>query len=183
MCEADRRARLRGGLGVVVFDPADGTYRFAMDQPDWAELLSFWSPDHKTYIAQLEVLAAISAYFTYPELFVGRRVHHFIDNTVALSALVHGYSGQLDLAKMVNAFFLQMAGLRASVYFDYVPSKANIADLPSRGERAALLRELRGLRPAPGARESLHVPHMGHWMAPLARWMTRNLHREGQWPA
>ena len=154
-----------------------------MDQPDWAELLSFWSPDHKTYIAQLEVLAAISAYFTYPELFVGRRVQHFIDNTVALSALVHGYSGKADLAKMVNAFFLQMAGLRASVYFDYVPSKANIADLPSRGERAALLRELRGLRPSPGARESLRVPHMGHWVAPLERWLTRNLHREGQWPA
>ena len=182
-CEADRHSRLRGGLGVVVFDPADGTYRFAMDQPDWAELLSFWSPDHKTYIAQLEVLAAISAYFTYPELFVGRRVQHFIDNTVALSALVHGYSGKADLAKMVNAFFLQMAGLRASVYFDYVPSKANIADLPSRGERAALLRELRGLRPSPGARESLRVPHMGHWVAPLERWLTRNLHREGQWPA
>ena len=34
-----------------------------------------------------------------------------IDNTVALSALVHGYSGKADLAKMANAFFLQMAGL------------------------------------------------------------------------
>ena len=54
-------------------------------------------------------------------------------NTVALSALVHGYSGKPDLAKMVNAFYLQVAGLRTSVYFDYVPSKANIADLPSRG--------------------------------------------------
>ena len=53
---------------------------------------------------------------------IRQRVQHFIDNTVALSALVHGYSGKADLAKMVNAFFLQMAGLRASVYFDYVPS-------------------------------------------------------------
>ena len=52
---------------------------------------------------------------------MGRKVNHFVDNTVALSALVHGYSGKPDLAKMVNAFYLQAAGLRTSVYFDYVP--------------------------------------------------------------
>jgi len=37
----------------------------------------------------------------------------------------------------VNVFYLQMVALRASVYFDYVPSKANIADLPSRGNTSA----------------------------------------------
>ena len=78
------------------------------------------------------MLAAVSVYYTYPRLFVDRRVNHWIDNTVALSALVHGYSGKLDLATMVNAFYLQIAGLRSAVYFDWVPSKANIADLPSR---------------------------------------------------
>ena len=31
---------------------------------------------------------------------------------------------------------LLAAGLRMAAYFDYVPSKANIADLPSRGEMA-----------------------------------------------
>ena len=157
-------------------------YRYALGEPEWRTLLSFWSPDHKTYIAQLEVLAAVAAYFTYPRLFVGRRVHHFIDNTVALSALVHGYSGKPDLAKMVNAFFLQMAGLRASVYFDWVPSKANIADLPSRNDVASLLFELRGLRRAPGSRTSLVVPSVGQWMAPLETWISRHLHLAGRWP-
>lgn len=76
----------------------------------------------------------MSTYNTYGSLIQGRKVLHFIDNTVALSALVHGYSGKPELAKMVNIFYLQMIGLRASVFFDYVPSKANIADLPSRGE-------------------------------------------------
>ena len=31
----------------------------------------------------------------------------------------YGYSGKPDLAKMVNAFYLQLAGLRLSVHFDY----------------------------------------------------------------
>ena len=174
---------MRGGLGVVIYDPVDHSYRYAMGELAWKELLSFWSPDHKTYIAQLEVLAAISAYFTYPELFVGRRVHHFIDNTIALSALVHGYSGKPDLAKMVNAFFLQLAGLRASVYFDWVPSKANIADLPSRGARDELIMALSGVRHAPDSRVTLRVPHVGHWMAPLESWIARHLHLPGHWPA
>ena len=133
--------------------------------------------------AQLEVLAAISVYFTYPELFVGRCVNHFIDNTVALSSLVHGYSGRPDLAKMVNAFYLQCAGLRASVYFDYVPSKANIADLPSRSAVYELLHELRGIPLAAHARTDLRVPHVGHWAAPLESWVLRFLHLNGTWPA
>ena len=129
-------------MGVVVYDPEDDTVRYALGKPDWAVLLAQWPRDRKTYIAQLEALAALSAYFTYPALFAGRSVNHFIDNTVALSAFVHGYSGKPDLAKMVNAFYLQCAGLRASVYFDYVPSKANIADLPSRNKFDILINEL-----------------------------------------
>ena len=84
-------------------------------------------------------------YGTYPALFRGRKVLHFIDNTVALSALVHGYSGKPDLAKSVNVFYLQMPSLRAAVYFEYVPSKANIADLPSRRMFTLLRSELAGL--------------------------------------
>ena len=44
-------------FGVVVYDPVDHTYRYALGEPAWHELLAFWSADHKTYIAQLEVLA------------------------------------------------------------------------------------------------------------------------------
>ena len=111
------------------------------------------------------------------------RVHGVGSNTVALSALVHGYSGKPDLAKMVNAFYLQIAGLRTSVYFDYVPSKANIADLPSRGAVHELLHELRGVPLAARARTDLRVPHVGHWAAPLESWVLRFLHLNGTWPA
>ena len=124
----------------------------------------------KTYIAELETLAAISVYSTYPQLISGRKVLHYVDNTVALSALVHGYAGKPDLAKSVNIFYLQLVTLRASVYFDFVPSKANIADLPSRRMYTALRRELMGLSVAGGAPDPLVVPSVASWRSPLHEW-------------
>ena len=37
------------------------------------------------------------------------------------------------MAAMDNAYHMMSTGLRARVYIDYVPSEANMADLPSRG--------------------------------------------------
>ena len=116
------------------------------------------------------MLAAISVYSTYPQLIAGRKVLHWVDNTVALSALVHGYAGKPDLAKSVNVFYLQMLALRASVYFEFVPSKANIADLPSRRLYTALRHELRGLPVAGEAPDMLVVPSVASWRAPLSEW-------------
>ena len=161
--------RLSGALGAVVFDPVTNEVRYAAAQPNWAILLSSWRVDRKTYIAELEELAAIAVYSTYPDLVQGRKVHHFIDNTVALSALVNGYSG-----KMTNVFYMQMIGLRASVYFDYVPSKANIADLPSRDRFDLLLPELRGLTVRGLAPDTLVVPSVASWRADLDTWADRH---------
>ena len=168
-CSRDR-LRLRGALGAVVYDPVSRRVVFADADPPWNILLSSWRNDRRTYIAELETLAAISVYSTYPNLFKGRRVLHFIDNTVALSALVHGYSGKPDLAKQVNVFYLQMLSLRSAVYFDYVPSKANIADLPSRRMFVQLRSELAGLRGVTRPSDVLRVPSVASWSRPLARW-------------
>ena len=115
--------------GGGVLNPVTGRVVYADADPPWGVLLSSWRLDRKTYIAELETLAAIAVYSTYPALIKGRKVVHYIDNAVALSALVHGYSGKPDLAKSVNVFYLQMLSLRASVYFDYVPTKANIQEI------------------------------------------------------
>eukprot|EP00966_Prymnesium_polylepis_P306153 7074763-Prymnesium_polylepis.1 len=58
-----------------------------------------------------------------------------------------------------------MVALRASIYLDWVPSKANIADLPSRGEFAALRAELRGIAGAE-ARSTRSSPPPSHRGAP-----------------
>ena len=130
-------------------------------------------PPVRRTIAELETLAAIAVYSTYPSLIAGRRVSHFIDNTVALSALVHGYAGKPELAKSVNIFYLQMIGLRASVYFDYVPSKANIADLPSRNGWTELRASLLGITLPHAMPDTLILPSVSSWAAPLAAWVSQ----------
>ena len=174
---SDHASMLRGGLGAVVYDTRDQSLYVASAAPPWSLLLSSWRTDRKTYIAELETLAAVAVYSTLPDLLAGRKVMHWIDNTVALSALVHGYSGKPDLAKSVNIMYLQMAALRTSIYFDYVPSKANIADVPSRLFdqpdllRTELLYELRGL-PSPSFID-LRIPSVAEWLAPLDTWLDR----------
>ena len=169
VCRNERGERPNGALGAVVYDPVDGTYRVADAKPPWAILAPTLVPK-KNYIAFLEALAALSVYSTYPALFRGRKVNHFIDNTVALSALVHGYAGKPDMAKVVNTFYIQAAGLRTSVYFDYVPSKANIADLPSRGASHEVHLHLHDYtRRLPT--DTLVVPNIASWHAPLASWL------------
>ena len=59
----------------------------------------------------------------------------------------------------MNIFYLQMIALRAHVFFEYVSSKANIADLPSREAFDELRAELVGIRIA-GSWLS-HLSHPG----------------------
>ena len=108
----------------------------------------------------------------YPSLSHGCFASRSRSNTVALSGLVHGYSGKPDLAKMINAFHLQAAGLRTSVYFDYVPSKANIADLPSRLQTEEFLAQMAGLDVRPlGPPSPLAVPSVAQWGLDLDYWL------------
>ena len=53
----------------------------------------------------------------------------------------------MDCARLVNTFHLLAAALRCQVWFEWVPSKANVSDLPSRGlmdELSAVLKEALG---------------------------------------
>ena len=121
----------------------------------------------KQYIGQLELLAAVAAYTTFPELLRGRRVIHWIDNTSALSALTKGYSGVPDSARLVHLFHAWNAGARAQVWFEYVPTDANPADKPSRQDLSN-----RAWKVIPGAKSSpvnIRFPPIEHW-ADTAGW-------------
>jgi hypothetical protein len=87
-------------------------------------------------INHLEALAMACARATFPEALLGKRVVHFVDNTVALSAAVHGYANEPDRAhgrrSSINALNTYDAALACDAWFEWVPSGANIADLPSR---------------------------------------------------
>jgi hypothetical protein len=74
----------------------------------------------------------VGVFFTCPNLFRGRKVVHFIDNYSALYSFVKGSSGSSDMAALAHVLHLQLAELDCELFWDWCPSGANIADLPSR---------------------------------------------------
>ena len=121
-------------------------------------------PSQEAYIGQLELLAAVSAYTTFHAELRDRRVIHWIDNTSALAGLIRGYAGSIDSARIVHAFHALNVGLRTDVWFEYVASKANIADLPSRME-FDLLRRLRAQE------RQCVLPSTEDWLQPAQMWI------------
>ena len=111
---------------------------------------------------QAELIAAIAAYVSLPRTVAGRPVIHFIDNTGALSLLVHGYASRPDCARLVNAFHLLQARLKFNAWFEWVPSAANISDLPSRGAYAEFFAALPGSIRVPFA-----LPNFATFAGPL----------------
>ena len=69
-------------------------------------------------------------------------------------------------AHMINAFHLQIAALDANVYYEFVPSKCNVADLPSRDDFELL--EEQG-----GRRTAMNFPTASDWTGPLDVWIRR----------
>ena len=86
------------------------------------------------YIGQLEALGAVLAYSSRPEQFADRDVIHFIDNVGALVGIAKGYSRDIDSARLIHFFHSIAAAVNTNVWFEFVASGANIADLPSRDE-------------------------------------------------
>ena len=96
---------------------------------------------------------------------------------MALSAVVHGYARVDDLAAITSAIHLTAAGLHTSMYADWVPSKANIADLPSRGSH--YLPKALGAHQVP-----LRVPTRSELERPAEEWFD-DAHETGRgltWP-
>ena len=120
------------GLGLAVVCPIHYPKGVWLQGKCPDEVLLGFSPEHKTLICQLESLMGVGAFFTYPELFRGRKVVHFIDNYSALYSFVKGSSGSTDMAALAHVLHLQLAELDCEVFWDWCPSGANIADLPSR---------------------------------------------------
>ena len=120
----------------------------------------FWrhfSPNKRTYILQGEILAAVAAFSTFPDLLRGRDVYMFIDNIGALSAIVHGYARRPDCAAMVNSFHTLVRELRCYPWAEWVPSKLNIADWASRPDRHHWL-------PRTARRVPMVLPHVADFL-------------------
>ena len=127
----------RAGLGIVVVAPSGETYYSSAICPEWLQQMiepkaGQAKKRKRAIICQLELLATITANDTFSDILRGQRVIYFIDNTAALSCVVHGYSSKPEMATLTNMYHLQNFKLGIDAWHEWVPSSANIADLPSR---------------------------------------------------
>ena len=148
-------------MGVAIFDTDSNTRKILSGQVP-PTVMKEWAPK-ATYINQLELIAVLAAVLTFGKDCLTERV---IDNTSALSACVHGYARDTDLAAMSNLLHLALAQLQCTSWFEFVNSAANIADLPTRPQDAdaAILYAQLGLTQDQSLRlptlEELRTPRM-----------------------
>ena len=171
-------------IAFVVFDPVDGSWH-AGAKKIGADVIKQMVPGKKTYIGQLECLAADAVLYSLPtDRLVGREAIMWIDNLSAKYGLQKAYSKVEDSGRIVNSFKVMQANLRMKVHFEYVPSAQNLADLPSRGDFEKMKRvieEATGIFPRL-AQVQWHdcvVPDFSSWEAPLAGVSKKRRRRSG----
>ena len=147
----------RAEVAFLVCDPARPSDAWFASDVIPQSYFSHFTPGLSTYVNQAEATALAACPFSLPDVFRGRSFIHFVDNTAALSLFVHGYSSRPDCALLVNQYYIIGASLRFRPYFEWVPSEANIADLPSRGKVTAMLAIIPHARRVP-----LVYPRMFH---------------------
>ena len=120
-------------IGAIVWCPRKECYFYSRLEIADDTLRWLFSIKHQ-YIAQLEMLAVLSLYQSLPEVLEGQLVVHWVDNQGVLWNATHGSAREPGCAALTHLTSLQQAALRCRVWYEYVASKANPADAPSRGD-------------------------------------------------
>ena len=90
----------------------------------------------------------------------------------ALSNLVNGYSGKADVARLVNMFHVALLALGCEWYGEWVPSKANLADIMTRPERFHELEAgIARISSRPIREFDMELPPLGAGWGDLKAWM------------
>ena len=103
------------------------------DQGPTQEQLAFFITRRDKQICGLELLSIALGLSTFIEQLKGRIVHIVSDNKGAESAKAKGSARAFDHTCIVHCLWLKAAQLGIEMVIDQVPTKENIADLPSRG--------------------------------------------------
>jgi hypothetical protein len=170
-----------GGLGFVVWfppghkgaaSPTRGRFLFGGRTVSAADVAHWGLLPRGQQIGQLELMGVAAVYESLPSLMADAEVIHFIDNQSALYGMAKGSSPQPDSQALISSLHVHQILERFNVWFSYVASKANIADLPSRGAYGEMAEVLRAFDPSfslEGAAVPLVVPDItGDWMARTA---------------
>lgn len=147
-----------------------------------AEVIRQLVPGKKTYIGQMEALAAALVLETLPrDRLFGRSAMFWIDNLSAKYGLQKGYSKVEDSGRIINAFKVKQASLRLRAWFEYIPSEQNVADLPSRGAFARMLEVIDAVSSGEWTCFTYEpvLPKFSSWMAPVGDLPARRRNRSG----
>ena len=96
--------------------------------------------------------------------------------------MIKGYARALDGARVVHAFAALALELELDVWFEYVRSAANIADLPSREfvEGYGPFEETPYARQLGSKRVEMVVPPLDQWAGPFTDWITATYAEAGR---
>ena len=119
-------------VAVLLFDPLSGL-KLAWVAILPPELIARWRADSEQYIALVEQAAVMMGILHASPIIRGRDLLWFEDNSVVLSGLVRGASSSGELDSGCSCIHLSLAMLKVRAWWEYVESKSNWADGPSRG--------------------------------------------------
>lgn len=137
---------LCGGVGGVLFDESGTMLSYFSAQISQNQVMRLNPLRKDTIIFELEALAAwLRGYFLLQSAAVcpNDRVVVFLDNDGVLGRIISCKSGLGLDGLIINGILEWEYSLRALVWYERVPSAANIADPPSRGELTGFRKELR----------------------------------------
>ena len=124
---ADEKGQAK--LGGIAYRAGHKPQALTLVAPPW--LRATWG-GQATVINQAELAAVPIMVASMPEVFQGRDIIWFIDNTSAESALIKAGSPTETMCRPALRAAAMLAGLGSRVWFEHVPSKDNPADVLSR---------------------------------------------------
>ena len=152
------------GIGAVVID-VENDQRYISAAPIDKALRRALAPNCAAPIDCLELLAVLCTMLSFRDVIRNRKVLLFVDNTSAISALIHGYTASPYMGPISNAVHFAMALLQCEVHVEYVPSAANPADIPSRSPRGRTQKQeiLEAVQvDQPSNQRLFQIPSIGH---------------------
>jgi hypothetical protein len=127
----------KGGIGAVLFPPVSTTpSQWFADTCPKDITASFHH--RKTQIVPLEALAVLVAILHFSDLIKGSRLIIMVDNTSVVGALLKGSSRKPDINHIIGCTLMTAHARDIEVFVHWVPSRFNVADLPSRGKPPAI---------------------------------------------
>ena len=156
-------------IAFVAYDPIDDTWHTGAKSVG-LDIIKQMLPNKKTCIGQLEAMAADAFVHTLPaDRLHNRKAFMWIDNLSAVYSLRKGDSKVGDTGKVVNSFHVMQTKRQLRMWFEYVPSEQNIADLPSRRKWCELHRVIDSV--SGGSRTCFRydvvIPPYDSWLSPL----------------